>query len=214
MRKLKIVSALFPEVRTRILTATILRPEKSWYLSELAVTIGTVPSSLQREVESLSEAGILRQWRDGRRLYVAADKACPIFLDLAHLLEKTAGLIPVLEDELASLTSRIRVAFVYGSIAHSLERSHSDIDLMVVGEIGLSDLVPALRKAENRLGRPVNPMIYSPAEFHATICKRDHFLTSVLKGDKLFLKGDGDELAALAEPGRCETAPHQQAGIG
>ncbi len=198
MRTSRITAALFPEVRSRILSATVLRPEKSWYLTELAGVLGTVPSSLQREVESLSQAGILRQWRDGRRLYVAADKTCPIFSDLAHLLEKTAGLIPVLADELVPRNACIRVAFVYGSIAHSLERSESDIDLMVVGAIGLADLVPALRSAETRLGRPINPMIYSAEEFQSSIRNQDHFLTSVLEGDKLFIKGDEDELAALA----------------
>ena len=194
----KLLDALFPEIRIRILTATLLRPEKSWFLTELAGFLGTRPSSLQREVESLTNAGILRQWRDGRRLYVVAATDSPIFPDLVHLLEKTAGIVPTLQEELSHLSGRIQFAFVYGSVATSQEHTESDIDLMVVGSVGLADLTSTLRSAEKRLGRPVNPTVYSTEEFQQKLRKRDHFLTSVLAGHKLFLEGDEDELAAMA----------------
>jgi predicted nucleotidyltransferase len=198
MRKSSLLTALFPEVRQRILAATLLRPEKSWFLTELATSLGLQPSSLQREVDSLSEAGVLRQWRDGRRLYFAADRACPIFADLARLFEKTAGLVPLLQQDFEPFSDRIELAFVYGSVAQETEQSESDIDLLVVGHIGLADLIPTLRSAEARLGRPVNPTIYSSEEFHRKVRNRDHFLTSVLQTKKLFIKGGDDELAAVA----------------
>ena len=105
------------------------------------------PSSLQRELEALSKAGILEQRRDGRRVYVKTDRTSPVFADLRGLLEKTAGVIPVLRGELETLGESIYLAFVYGSIARSEETSVSDIDLMVAGKAGLSDLIPALRTA-------------------------------------------------------------------
>ena len=194
----KLLDALFPEIRIRILGATLLRPEKSWFLSELAAFLGTRPSSLQREVESLSQAGILRQWRDGRRLYVKAEQDSPVFQDLVHLLEKTVGIVPTLQDEFSHLAGRIQFAFIYGSVASSQEQTESDIDLMVVGEVGLADLTSTLRSAERRLGRAVNPTVYSSEEFRRKLRKHDHFLTSVLKGHKLFIEGDEDELAAVA----------------
>jgi predicted nucleotidyltransferase len=198
MRISKLLDALFPEVRIRILAATLLRPERSWFLTELAAFLGTRPSSLQREIESLSEAGILRQWRDGRRLYVKAEQDSPVFQDLVNLLEKTVGIIPTLQDELSHLSGRIRLAFVYGSVASSQEQTGSDIDLVIVGTIGLADLTSTLRTAEKRLGRPVNPTVYSTEEFRKKVRKHDHFLTSVLAGHKLFIEGGEDELAILA----------------
>lgn len=81
-----------------------MRPEKQWYLTELAAFLETRPSSLQREIDSLSKAGILEQWRDGRRVYFKADIKSPIFRDLKSLFEKTAGITSVLQQELKSLT--------------------------------------------------------------------------------------------------------------
>jgi predicted nucleotidyltransferase len=83
---------------------------------------------------------------------------------------------------------------VYGSIARSEEHATSDVDLMVIGTAGLADLSPALRKAELQLGREINVTNYSVAEFRRKIQTKDHFLTTLLRGAKQFVKGDQDDL--------------------
>ncbi|HJY89264.1 MAG TPA: winged helix-turn-helix domain-containing protein, partial [Candidatus Acidoferrum sp.] len=116
MRKSSILDALFPAVRQEILTATLLSPEKSWYLSELAAHLGTSPSSLQRELETLANSGILVRTQDGRRTYYRAQTASPVFNELRDLLAKTAGIIPILNSELTQLDRKIKWAAIYGSI--------------------------------------------------------------------------------------------------
>jgi predicted nucleotidyltransferase len=201
MRRSPIIDSLFPEIRGKILAATLMQPEKSWYLSELSTFLHTQPSSLQREVDALSKAGILQQWRDGRRVYVKPDALSPVFTDLKNLFTKTAGLIPVLQQTLEDLGDRIRVAFLYGSIARSDESSESDVDLMLIGTAGLSEIVPSVRRAEALLGRPVNPTVYSTEEFGRKNRAHDHFLTTVLSGGKQFVKGSEHELEAITREG-------------
>jgi predicted nucleotidyltransferase len=198
MRTSPILDALFPPVRTGMLAAIFAQPGREWYLTELARFLHTQPSSLQREVNALTKAGILQQRLDGRRVYLKADDGSPVFAELKSLLEKTAGVVPVLQQELDPLRSRIRLAFLYGSMARSVETSESDIDLLVVGEVGLADLLPALRRSEKRLGRPVNPTIYSLREFRKKSRGHDHFLTAVLQGARQFVKGDERELERAA----------------
>lgn len=197
MRKSPVISALFPDVRGQILAATLTRPEKQWYLSELAAFLHTQPSSLQREVDVLSKAGILEQWRDGRRVYLKPDIQSPVFPDLKGLFDKTTGLIPILQQELESLGKKIQLAFLYGSMARSEAGSRSDIDLLIVGQIGLADLVPSLRNAEQSLGRPINPTVFSVEEFRRKVRTHDHFLAAVLEGEKQFVKGGEGELEAI-----------------
>ena len=197
MRTSPILEALFPAIRAKVLAAIFGQSDREWYVTELARALETQPSSLQRELEALSKAGILEQRRDGRRVYLRADRNSPVFADLKNLLEKTAGLIPVLHGELETLNESISLAFVYGSIARSEETAASDIDLMVIGTAGLSDLIPALRNAERILGRPINPTVYSMEEFQERARHRDHFLTAVLKGSKQFVKGGEHELETI-----------------
>jgi predicted nucleotidyltransferase len=87
---------------------------------------------------------------------------------------------------------------VYGSIARREERAASDIDLMVIGNVGLGDLAPPLRKVEQRLGREVNVTNYSVDEFRKKVARGDHFLTTVLRGRLEFVKGERRDLDAVA----------------
>ncbi len=206
MRRSPILEALFPETRSKVLGAMLLRPEKDWYLTELAAFLHTQPSSLQRELDALSRAGILKQWRDGRRLYVKPDTKSPVFPDLKNLFEKTMGIVPILQQELKPFDNRIPLAFLYGSIARSEESSESDIDLMVVGSVGLSELVPMLRRVERTMGRPLNPTVFSSKEFVRKVRSEDHFLSTVLQGAKLFVKGSEHELDTMAGRGRYSNA--------
>ncbi len=191
------LDSLFPSVRQGVLAATLTRPEKWWYLSELARFLHTRPSSLQRELSSLEQSGMLVQRKDGRRTYFKAETRSPIFRELRSIFEKTVGLIPTLRTALRPFANKIVCAFVYGSIARREEHATSDVDLMVIGNVGLGDLSPALRRAEKRLGREVNVTNYSVDEFGKKVVEGDHFLTTVLKGSLQFVKGEQRDLDAV-----------------
>ena len=66
---------------------------------------------------------------------------------------------------------------------------------MIVGSVGLADLSPAIQKAEERLARQVNPTLFSPAEFAKKLKQGNHFLKTVLTGNKLFVIGSQNDLA-------------------
>jgi predicted nucleotidyltransferase len=198
MRTLQILDALFPEIRQGILVATFTRPEKWWYLSEIAEALNTRPSSLQRETKVLVRSGILEQRREGTRLYLRPNPHLPIYAELRGMIEKTAGIIPTIRAALAPLSDGIDFAFVYGSVARSEERPSSDIDLFVVGRAGLSDLTPVVRKLERELGREVNVSHYSARDYARAVQQRDHFVSSVVKNAKEFVKGDRHDLERIA----------------
>jgi predicted nucleotidyltransferase len=114
------------------------------------------------------------------------------------LIVKTAGTGDALRAGLEPLADHIKVAFIYGSMARGEEGSRSDIDLLIVGGVSFADVVVNLQEAQKILGREVNPTVYPLDEFRAKMRAKHHFLTSVLKGPKIYLVGDEDELRRLA----------------
>jgi len=197
MRKSNLANVLFPKTRQGILAATYGQPERWWYLSELAALMQTSPSSLQRELESLSNAGILRKKRDGNRIYFQAESASPLFDSLHELVSRTLGVVPALSEAISPFANKIVCAFVYGSVAHAREHSLSDVDLLVVGSVGLAELAPVLRELENKFNREFNVSCYKAAEFINKVKKENHFLTEVLKNEKIFILGGENELDKL-----------------
>lgn len=212
MRKSPLLEALFPGIKGDILAACILQFARWWYLTELADHLQTRPSSLQREVRSLTAVGILEQRREGTRVYLRANSQSPIFSELCGLVEKTAGIIPALDVLLAPFREKIQCAFIYGSVARRSDNAASDIDLMVIGELGLADLATSLRKAEVRLGREVNATVFGPREFSARARKNDHFIQTVLSDAKQFIVGDDSDLGTITGERRRAKASHVQAG--
>ena len=195
MRTSKPLDALLGKNRQNVLSRTHLQAERWWYIHELARSLKVRPSSIQRDVTALVAAGILLRRKDGNRVYLKADTACPIFPEVRDLLLKTVGLVDVLRKALRPLRTRIETAFVYGSIAASEEHSRSDVDLMVIGSATLAEIASAIRGVEADLGRSVNPTVYTRAEFERKLQTGHHFLKNVAASKKLFIFGSENELA-------------------
>jgi uncharacterized protein len=212
MRKTSPLDALFPKTRQAVLAAIYMDPTREWYLSDLARHLKVQPSSLQRELANLVTAGILRRREGGNRAYYSAETESPIFGDLHGLLLRTAGLRDVLAETLEPFRDRIAVAFIYGSLARGEEQPKSDIDLMVIGRVGLAELARALKDAEDMLLRPVNPSVYTPEEIAEKLASGHHFLESVMSKERLFVLGGKGDLAAATQRKPGSDAPNQQAG--
>ena len=211
MRNNSTLTALISPTRQGILTTLFLRPDKEWYLSELAASLGTVPSSLQREIDALVRVGILKKRVDGRRSYVKANEDSPIFPELRGLIEKTGGIVPMLR-EAVKRTKGLEVAFIYGSLARGEEGAESDVDMMLLGNVSTMDLSPKLRAVEVAVGRQINPTVFSLDEFAKKITEKNHFLQTVLRNKKIMLIGTENELEEIARRAEDSHAQVEQAG--
>lgn len=199
MRNTSVAEALFPKTRQGILAATYGQPERSWYLSELADWLGTTPSSLQRELETLAQSGILRKRKEGDRLYFQAEQDSPVFAPLKELVAQTLGTVAALKGAFAPFAGKIEFAFAYGSAARREESAASDVDVLIVGTIGLAELAPILRELEKRFKREFNASCYKPEEFRQKANKQNHFLTRVLSDEKIFILGSSDDLDRIVK---------------
>jgi len=198
-----LASLLFGSYRRAVLTLLLLRPEESLHVREIARATGKPAGTLVRELNALAEAGVLARKRVGNQVHFQANPACPIYDDLRNILKKTVGVADVLREALAPLAPRIRVAFVYGSIARGDERAGSDVDLMVIGEATFADVVGALAPAQEALRREVNPSVYPALEFRRKTAAGEPFLKRVLADRRIFVRGGEDDLG--------ESRPHRQA---
>jgi len=185
--------ALFPEIRKRILATLLMQPERAWFASDLARQVRVPKTSLQRELENLHSAGIIQRREEGKHVYYKAERENPLFPELRGLMAKTAGLVDVVRDALRPIAKRIDVAFIYGSVARAEEAPTSDVDLFVVGNVGLSDLALPLRRASKTLAREVNPTVYTPVEFKRK-ASGESFVSALLNREKLFVVGRDNDL--------------------
>jgi predicted nucleotidyltransferase len=173
------------------------RAEESFYLRQLAREIGGGHGALQRELQHLTDMGLVVRSAQGNQVLYRANSRGPIFSELKSLIAKTVGIREVLASGLTTLESKIRIAFVYGSVARQQERANSDIDLLVVGSASFGEVVSALGRAQRELGREINPTVFPVSEFRSKMAAGNHFLRTMISEKKIFVIGTQNELAKL-----------------
>ena len=192
-------SGLFGKTRQAVLALLYGQADKSFYTKQILDGVKIGRGTVQRELKNLTDAGIINREVQGRQVYYRANDRCPIYDELKSIVRKTFGVADVIRQSLASSARKIRVAFIFGSVARSADDRRSDIDLMVVGRISFGDVVSLLGPAEKKLAREINPVVYPIAEFQKKVKDDHYFVKTVLEDEKIFVIGDEDELRRLAE---------------
>jgi len=190
-------SLLLPEYRRRVLGLLLLRPDEALHGREIARRTGLPAGTITRELTKLAGAGLLKREKRGNQQVYSADTSAPIFTELASILRKTSGIADVLVQALTPLAPKLRVAFIFGSVAQGRETVGSDIDVMLIGDVSFREVVELIHPAQATLGREVNPQVFSASEFTSK-ARMEPFLADVLAKPKTFLMGNAHDLEELA----------------
>ncbi len=182
-------------IRAKILGWLFTHPDESFFVRQLALILKEDPTNMSREMAKLEELGILRSKRNGNLKHFQANQECPFFEELKGLVLKTSGVAGQIRASLERLGG-IECAFIYGSYAKGEEKAHSDIDLLIIGDVDLDRLDSSLEKLEKMTGREINYVLYSMAEFKAKKKAKDGFLKDVLSGKKIIVAGVQNGLEA------------------
>jgi DNA-binding transcriptional ArsR family regulator len=179
------------------------------HMREVERQSGLAYGTVRQELASLARLGLVEARKSGNRTYYHANTAHPLYTDIRSIVLKTSGLTDLLRRRLSH--PGIQIAFVFGSMASAREKPRSDLDLMVIGTIGLRQLGKLLSGAAKELGREVNPHVLTVEEFLSRKRARDHFLTTVLSEPKLFVIGSESELETMGERRLAASALQQPA---
>lgn len=190
-----LADALFTGTQQRVLAYLFGQPERSFYATELIRLAGGGSGAVQRELARLAGSGLVAVTRVGNQKHYQANPAAPIYAELCGIAMKTIGLADPLREALAPLADRIQAAFVFGSVAKRGDTARSDIDVLVIAAaLDYADVFAALQVAETRLARPVNPTLYTPADWRRKLEEGNPFVTKVAAQPKIVLIGTEAEL--------------------
>jgi len=183
-------------VRAEIFRVLFGLNDEELHMREIQRRSGFAIGTIQTELRKLLGLDLVKKRRDGNRAYFSANREHPLFIDIHKLVLKTAGLVDVLKNTL-SANEKIRLAFVFGSVARGKVKAGSDVDLMVIGDVGLREISRYLSGATELIGREINPHVYTEVDFSSRKKSGEHFLNSLLKEPKLFIIGNEDDLEAV-----------------
>lgn len=166
---------------------------------EIARQTGMSLATVQQELKRLESLDLVERRKDGNRVYFKANQSHPLFKELHQLTIKTSGIIPMLREALLPVADQITYAFIFGSIARSEEKAHSDVDVMLIGNMGLRQVAGLIGTLADTLEREINPHTQTVEEFKKRIAKGDPFIQNVAASKKLFIMGNEHAFEAMVQ---------------
>jgi len=189
--RISLADALFSGTQQRVLALLFGQPDRSFYANELITLTGSGSGAVQRELARLAQSELVTVQLLGKQKHYQANPQSPIYAELCGIAQKTMALAQPLRAALAPLAERMRAAFVYGSVAKRQDTASSDVDLMLISDdLSYGELFTTLDELSNRLGRTLNPTVYTPKELAQRIKRGDSFVKRVLEQPKIWLIGD------------------------
>jgi DNA-binding transcriptional ArsR family regulator len=171
--------------------------EDELHIREIQRRSGLNDRTIRQELAKLQKLDLVIARKDSNRVYYRANISNPLYHDIRGLVLKSIGLVDVLRDALKD--KRIQIAFVFGSISEGKETSGSDVDLFVIGTLGMRDLSKLLSGATDKIGREINAHVMDRDEIKKRYVIKEHFITSVIKSQKLFILGTEDDLKTMVK---------------
>jgi len=144
---------LSSRARAEIFRLLFSGSEKELHIREIQRRSGLNDSTIRQELRKLADFGLVSGRKDSNRIYYSANKNNPLYQDIQNLVIKTSGLVGVFKEPLQD--ERIEIAFMFGSIPKGGMNAGSDVDIMIIGDIGLRNLSGLLSGIPERIGREV-----------------------------------------------------------
>lgn len=170
-------------------------------LVEIVERAGMAEQGIDEQLRRLASVQLVLTRRDRSRRLYRANTEHPLYPCLRDIVLRTSGLSDVVARSLAGADG-ITTAFIFGSIARQEEGGGSDVDLMIFGSETHRSMASRIAPLSSQLGREVNPHFFNLDELSRRIRTNDHFLSSVLSAQKLFVIGDEAALTTLIEKAR------------
>ncbi len=170
---------------------------KEYHLRDIQRKAGLAIGTVRQEAIKLEKIGLIKKRINGNRTYYIANREHPLYDTLHTLVLKTSGLADILRQTLD--IQNVKYAFIFGSMASGTDNDQSDIDLFIIGNIGLRALIKILKEAMETIGREINPHIITLEEFVERKRGKEHFIKNIMDAPKIMIKGIEDDFERLGQ---------------
>lgn len=186
---------IISRVRVKILQLFYLAPLKLIHVREVVRRTDEEINAVRRELAHLEKSGMLAKERRANRLFYFLRKDYVMYFDLLELIVKTSGLGGEILKNVKKL-GKIKFVLISGKYARGATGKSSEVDLMIVGKVVLPELNHIIRQEEVRREREINYTVMTEEEFEFRKRRRDPFILDILKGSRIMVIGDEEELVA------------------
>ena len=153
------------KISQKVLNYFMLQQGAESYVNDLARMLSLESGNLTRKLMELEKEGILKSRWQGKQRYYSLNKSFPLLKEYKNIVLKTFGLEQILKISLGKIPG-IKKVLIYGSYAQGKMDSHSDIDLLVIGDHSTVELQRTVAGVQKSTQREINAVSMSLQEYN------------------------------------------------
>ena len=180
------------KVRVKVIEAFFQQPDEMLYVRELTRMISEEINAVRRELDRLLEYGLIKSEQRGNRLYYSLNKRYLFFQELQQMVAKSTGLGRKLR-RLRRKLGTIEYVMFSGRFVRGLKPMRDEVDILIVGDVVLTELEALIKEEQARIGRELNYAVFSVEEYEFRKARRDPFVMEILFGSRVMVVGNEDE---------------------
>ncbi|TSC87801.1 MAG: hypothetical protein G01um101416_326 [Microgenomates group bacterium Gr01-1014_16] len=184
------------KTRVKLLETLLADPTQMFHVRDLVRKTGDEINAVRRELARMEILGMAKKEPRGNRLYYWFRHDYVYYFDLLSLVAKTTGLGAAIIKNRSKL-GRVALCMLSSRFVRRIpKKDPEEVDLLIVGDVNMSELGHIIRAEETLRGQPINytPMTEDELKFRRT--RRDPFLLSILTHGRFLVIGDEEDLVS------------------
>lgn len=180
---------LVSKVRVKMLELFFEKPTAMFYVREITRLVKEEINAVRRELDRMLECGLLKSEQRANRLYYTLNKRYLYFQELQRIVIKTTGIGKKIRKYRRKLGELNYVVFT-GAFINQEKLNRDELDVLVIGNVVLSELEALIKAEEKIFGREINYAVLESEEFEFRKARRDPFIMEVMYGVRVMVIGD------------------------
>ncbi len=182
------------KTRVKLLETFLSDPTQMYHVRDMVRRTGDEINAVRRELARMENLGMVKKEPRGNRLYYWFRHDYDYYSDLLSLVAKNTGLGQAIIKNRNKLGT-IRVAMLSGRFVRRLQRRDpNDVDLLVVGNISMSELGNLVKAEETVRGMSINYTPMTEEELKFRKVRRDPFLQQIMTQSRIMIIGSDEDL--------------------
>jgi len=174
-------------------------PEEMYYVRQITREIKEEINAVRRELDKMLDYGLLKSEQRGNRLYYFLNDRYLYYQELQQMIVKSTGLGLKIRKFRRKLGTLEFVMFSGRFIRRKPVRQ-DEVDILVVGDVVLSELEALIKEEEEALDREIRVTVFDVEEYNFRKARRDPFIMDVLYNSRIMVIGGEDEFVERQQP--------------
>lgn len=190
---------MISRVRVKMMELFFSNPEEMYYVRQITREIKEEINAVRRELDKMLDYGLLKSEQRGNRLYYFLNDRYLYYQELQQMIVKSTGLGLKIRKFRRKLGTLEFVMFSGRFIRRKPVRQ-DEVDILVVGDVVLSELEALIKEEEEALDREIRVTVFDIEEYNFRKARRDPFIMDVLYNSRIMVIGGEDEFVERQQP--------------